>query len=263
MDELLKDKQKVENREALVKYMTEALHQQEIFSKFLTHEDPGHQDRLANLILAKNDEIRGLVIHGVFCHIEAFYEYLDAARKQNPASPAVEIWVKILFHFLADSETPIGLKASKVLYAVTKLSGKNDGNYWIWYEKATIEFAGKTLQHYDDVVKCRAMELVIEVSNLDENLWRHLRETKVFDAAVKIYNTADLLLKLAAVEVIQKLGDSAWNAKYFSESSLLKEVLAEAFVNIIFSRLLLIFFSARISMESTTSAKTFHLWLPS
>lgn len=51
----------------------------------------------------------------------------------------------------------------------------------------------------------------------------------IFTKAVNIYATGDLLTKLAAVEVIQKLGDSPWNSKFFSDSPFLKGLLKDAF----------------------------------
>ena len=56
----------------------------------------------------------------------------------------------------------------------------------------------------------------------------------------KIYETADILLKLNAVEILSRLGDSKWTSEFLSNHGFFQLLLKDAFVKLIFPNILVI-----------------------
>ena len=68
----------------------------------------------------------------------------------------------------------------------------------------------------DEVVQLRFMDLIIDLSNLDRCVWETYMKSDLMLKVVAIYNTDDILVKLNAIELIQNLGNSQWNANFLT-----------------------------------------------
>lgn len=65
------------------------------------------------------------------------------------------------------------------------------------------------------------MDIIIVMSNHSEEIHKLIVENGILENIIKLYSTNDILVKMNAVEIFSKIGESSWNADYISKHKIM------------------------------------------
>lgn len=155
----------------LIKFLNFILERESNAEKFIFNPTLFKQIEL--LVKNRRDETRNVVSQCLFKHPRQFYKFIHKEFLAVPES--VDRWLQIVFELLHDEDTGIGIRAVQTL---TRLVRESQGDsIWIMDAKALSASLEAAIQSSNDVVRIRAMDLVIELSNLQEAVQKRLQDS--------------------------------------------------------------------------------------
>jgi hypothetical protein len=79
----------------------------------------------------------------------------------------------------------------------------------------------------DSIAQIRVLELVVDLSNVNRELFGAYEATGLLRQALEVYFTDDILAKLASIQIIEKFGDSPDSCAYLMQSTFISQLQRE------------------------------------
>lgn len=195
---------------------------------------------MEKLLKSENVETRVLLANALSLHEEEIYIKMKGFH-ENQKETFLEN-LKVLFYLLSDPESQVGLKVMKIFLNIANMALKNKQSP-LFFSNEGIIFLENGLKTQKDVVKMRYMDLIASLAIKCEEEIKELSSIfiinyiKIFlknldllEKSFEIYKTSDILMKLNAVEILSKLGDSKWTSNFLSNHDFFELLIKEAFV---------------------------------
>lgn len=208
--------------ERFLRFVNVVLEKPTFFEKFMFDESPDQKKLLAWLVDHDEEQYRSILPRALLHNTQIAAKFLSTCPKEQ-----FEEYITSIFTLLADESTEVGLSMLKALGKIAKLTKEYE--YKVLKEEFFLIKLKEGLQSEDGNSVMRHIDLLIDISNLSEELFKIYKERGLMEKILKAYSTDDVLLKLVIVEALPRMGDSAWNAKYVTDSIVTKGIIKDCF----------------------------------
>jgi hypothetical protein len=203
-------------------FITQVFRVPSVVESFIMDSSPAHRELITSLMMNEEEKWREILGIALAHYVPNIVAYLSGADDK-----LLEEYLSAVFVQLNDPSTSIGLKALNNLQRIAKESKKY--NYNFIKRDLYFKFLVNGIQNPDSVVAMRYLDLLIYTTNLSEEVFNLYQEKGYGDMILTLYKSEDVLVKLTMVESLQKMGDSAWNAKFIATSAIYKTLVEECF----------------------------------
>jgi len=212
----------VDLEERFIRFVNVVLEKPAFFEKFMFDQSPEQKKLLAWLVDHDEEQYRAILPRALLHNTSIVAKFLSSCLKDQ-----FEEYIAAIFTLLADQSSEVGLSTLKALSKVAKAS--KEFEYKFLREEFFLIKLKEGLQSDDGNSVMRHIDLLIDISNLSEELFEIYKSKGLMERILKAYSTDDVLLKLVIVEALPRMGDSAWNAKYVTDSIVSKGIIKDCF----------------------------------
>ncbi|KRX10959.1 Armadillo-type fold [Pseudocohnilembus persalinus] len=202
------------------KLMARILQDETLFDKIIFPEEEKEQKILTKLF--DKEDFKLLLSQAIKNNYKFVAEKLNNFYESNKEQ--YEHYIKVIISLISEQDSDTSLN---IVNAISKMLSKEIIKFT--KDEIFIALLQEGMEHKDDIIRMRYMEIVMEVSNSSEEAHNFLQSKQILDKCIQQVVTDDILLRLAAVEVISKMGNKKYNSKFLAEHEQMKKIISDAF----------------------------------